>query len=106
MAGEVMDPAGQPNIVNLLNQYDSQLNSKYLFLYPQVNVALTHTQKIFFAAGGCYYRMPQLIKMLRTTSSRMLSPSCCISNTTLIPKAQGTTWVIILRKPEAQKLLL
>lgn len=50
MAGEVMDPAGQPNIVNLLNQYNSQLNSKYLFLYPQVNVALTHTQKIFFAA--------------------------------------------------------
>lgn len=48
MAGEVMDHAGQPNTINLLNHYNSQLNSKYLFLYPQISVALTHTQNIFF----------------------------------------------------------
>lgn len=47
VGAEVMDPRGVFTIANSLNQYNSKLHSKYLFVCSQINVALTFHLRSF-----------------------------------------------------------
>lgn len=42
MAGEAIDPKGEPTMLIFSNDYSLQLYSENLHLYTQVSAALTH----------------------------------------------------------------
>lgn len=62
-----MEHRGEPSPATFLNQYSSQLHSKCLTLYPQVNVNPTSLQRIIFCTYRHHCRNFQLVKMERMT---------------------------------------
>lgn len=59
--GEIIDPRGEPSTTDFLNQYNSQLQSKF----PQVSVALTLIKEVCFRNKD-HHKNSQWIKMQRT----------------------------------------
>lgn len=53
---ESMDLRGESISAMLLTQYNSQLNSKYLFIYSQISGDFTFHQTNVFAISGDHYR--------------------------------------------------
>lgn len=60
---------------------------------PQRNVAFTlHQKNISFAANEGYNSKSQLVKIQKTTDSKLSKPTRYINSTISVPKAQGMFW--------------
>lgn len=67
MADQIMDPKGEPMTITVLNQYNSQLHSKYRSLYLLITVSLIPHQRRFLCSRDPYRNL-QLVKIQSVVS--------------------------------------